>query len=128
MTLATHNQHKKGPAPTNTGDRASNPQKLPVRSIPVSAATVPPAVSSRGANRPVGELFTGRPATCVAPGSRNQRRVPVRLSEGSLSCQREPSAQDAPCRALSTTSRSSHSAVSVIISVPVSNEAPPAGG
>ena len=31
MTLATTNQQKKGPTPTNTGDRASNPQKLPTR-------------------------------------------------------------------------------------------------
>ena len=29
MTLATSNQQKEGPTPRNTGDRASNPQKLP---------------------------------------------------------------------------------------------------
>jgi hypothetical protein len=31
MTLATANQQKEGPTPTNTGDRASNPQKLPFK-------------------------------------------------------------------------------------------------
>jgi NADPH:quinone reductase len=36
MTLATANQQKEGPTPTNTGDRASNPQKLPL-SIPVDS-------------------------------------------------------------------------------------------
>jgi arsenical pump membrane protein len=33
MTLATSIQQKEGPTPTNTGDRASNPQKLPTNAV-----------------------------------------------------------------------------------------------
>jgi hypothetical protein len=36
MTLATPNRHKESPTPTNTGDRASNPQKLPTSTQPRS--------------------------------------------------------------------------------------------
>src|ERR1035437_3951740 len=50
MTLATSIQQKEGPTPTNTGDRASNPQKLPAKQPPS------PASATRHASRPARRL------------------------------------------------------------------------
>ena len=51
MTLATSNRHKRGPTPRNTGDRASDPQKLPTRTTSdrqLQAGRRPPECHARG--------------------------------------------------------------------------------
>jgi 6-phosphogluconate dehydrogenase len=45
MTLATSDRHKDGPTPTNTGDRALNPQKLPAKRTPGRSGTPSPSES-----------------------------------------------------------------------------------
>lgn len=73
MTLATPNRHKEGPTPTNTGDRASNHQKLPVSLPPVSSPAPAPIVLEvlRFEDVPLGSLGT--------------RRAVVRWSDGTES-------------------------------------------
>src|SRR5450755_474717 len=48
ITLATPNQRKEGPTPINTGDRASDPQKLPSRSTLSREASSGPAAATTG--------------------------------------------------------------------------------
>ena len=68
MTLATPNRHKEGPTPRNTGDRASNPQKLPTNSPQTTSRTSNESTQARSYPR-------RRHSDAVRATSMNRERI-----------------------------------------------------